>query len=239
MKALVCIHGFGGLRTKDFDFLRSQCEKDGLTYFDFAMYDRTARPDWRQWVRCAYRKVKSVCEQGYEVTLLGFSMGGVIAGYLASRLPIQRVVLVAPAYFYLGIDSGGRYLKRLGKMGMKEPQEMTTFINARWLDVRYVYEFVKLIGVLRQSVKELNKPVLIIQASKDDIVPTYASRYAMRKVPHLYKQRCLMEGGNHEVLNDERLGREAYLQIRSFMEETAAMPIQRDESDIAVSNELW
>ncbi|MXQ73518.1 alpha/beta fold hydrolase [Clostridiaceae bacterium DONG20-135] len=230
MKALVCIHGFGGLRIKDFDYLRDQCREDGLPYFDFNMYDQTECPDWRLWVKRAYREVQSVCEQGYEVTLLGFSMGGVIAGYLASRLPVQRVVLVAPAYFYLGIDSSCRYLKKLGRMGAKDAREMNAFIQARWLSAQYVFEFIKLTGVLRQAVKEIDKPVLLIQASKDDIVPPYASRYAMRKIPHQNKQCCMIEGGNHEILNDKRLGREAYLQIAAFMGESAMLYNQRDIS---------
>lgn len=218
MKALVCIHGFGGLRTKDFDYLRTRCHEDAIAYFDFNIYDMKAYPNWRTWVKNAYRNVKEICDQGYEVTLLGFSMGGVIAGYLASRLPIHKLVLVAPAYFYFGISSGCRYISRLTGMGIRDVRALSDFVHARWLDVHYVTAFVELVAVLRSSVNDISIPVLILQASHDDIVPLYASRYAMHKIPHTNKQRCLFDGGNHEILNDEKLGEAVYLQIREFME---------------------
>lgn len=81
-RVLIAIHGFGRRKQEDFHYLKTMCEADsGLEYRCFDLYDEDKNEkEWLVWVARANQEVTAYLEKGYEVTLLGFSMGGVIAG---------------------------------------------------------------------------------------------------------------------------------------------------------------
>ncbi|MFQ8581832.1 MAG: hypothetical protein ACLSA6_04460 [Holdemania massiliensis] len=45
--------------------------------------------------------------------MLGFSMGGVIAAFLASFLAVDKLVLVAPAFEYMSLETVSRLIPQI------------------------------------------------------------------------------------------------------------------------------
>ncbi len=60
--------------------------------------------------------VRTQCARKLPVYLVGFSMGGVIASWLASRYPIEKLALIAPAFTYLDLGKAAGYLKKGTRM---------------------------------------------------------------------------------------------------------------------------
>lgn len=214
---IVAIHGFGGLRCRDFDAFASIVKEEGIEFYTFELFDGIREPDWTSWVERAYRGVKYYTQR-YEVILMGFSMGGVIAGYLASRLPIKKLILVSPAYYYIGIDNAYRYIKKMAAIASEGEAEIIQYIEERFLDSDYVKEFIKLIHYLRHQAKSITIPTLILQGTKDEIVPVLSSWKMYQDIASKQKERYLIDRGTHEILRNPLHAHQAYIHIMNFLE---------------------
>lgn len=69
------------------------------------MYDLNNPNDanYKDWVQRCEAKLSLAIKENPNVILIGFSMGGVIASYLASIYKVQSLILCAPAFEYLDI----------------------------------------------------------------------------------------------------------------------------------------
>lgn len=213
---IIGIHGFGKLRQDDFELMKKLMKEHHLEFHDFELFDGENKADWNTWIRIAYREIKSYCDD-YEVILLGFSMGGVIATYLAGVLPIKKLILAAPAFYYIGFDSGYRYSKFCRAKASEGDHALQDYLRTRFLPSQYLKQFLQLVHYLRISSKRITQPILIMQGTHDEIVPLFASRYVYHQVKSKSRQRILIYQGTHEFLRDEICGREAMDLILNFI----------------------
>ena len=103
---IITIHGYGRRRRNEFDNFAAWGKQDGFDIIQFDMYDLFDEQDhdWMQWVSRAKEVVDSYRDSGRDIYLAGFSMGGVIASYLAVVCPVKRLLLLAPAFSYMNVD---------------------------------------------------------------------------------------------------------------------------------------
>ena len=95
---IITIHGYGRRRSHEMDNLAAWAKDERFTVIQFDLYDLFDEEDCdpKQWLARAEAVVKTHCAGKQPVYLLGFSMGGVIASWLASRYPIKKLALIAP-----------------------------------------------------------------------------------------------------------------------------------------------
>lgn len=103
---IITIHGYGRRRSNEFDNFAQWGQQDGFDIVQFDMYDLFDEQDhdWMQWVSRAKEVVDSYKDSGRDIYLAGFSMGGVIASYLAVVCSVKRLLLLAPAFSYMNVD---------------------------------------------------------------------------------------------------------------------------------------
>ncbi|MEG2410787.1 MAG: YqiA/YcfP family alpha/beta fold hydrolase [Erysipelotrichaceae bacterium] len=213
---IIGIHGFGRMRKEDFDFISIEMEKEQIKFYRFELFDEIKKPNWQAWVKTAYREIKPLCKE-YDVILMGFSMGGVIATYLSRLLPIKKLILISPAFYYFGLDSGYRYTKRMIKMMLSKDDSFQHYIDERVLDAAHLKEFMKLVHYLRSSMKEVELPTLILQGSADEVIPVMTSKIVFHKIKSNDKQRILIEDGYHEFIRNKDYGGNAMPFIIDFI----------------------
>ena len=100
-KALLMLHGFSSspavfrlmyTQLQEYDFIYAPLlPGHGVTLQQFA---RTAR---NQWVHSAKQCFKEIYPSYQQIDVLGLSLGGLLACHLAQELPVNRLVLLAPA----------------------------------------------------------------------------------------------------------------------------------------------
>ena len=118
-KVIITIHGFGKNVQHEFDPLAKHIDKKKYQIIQFDMYEPYDPHDdnYETWIKKAEEKIHEYKDQ--EIILLGFSMGGVIASYLASIYHVRSLILVAPAFQYLDLanitNHGIKIVKNLAK----------------------------------------------------------------------------------------------------------------------------
>ncbi len=212
---LVEFIGFGDMRQQNFGYLQAWVKGKDYELLTFDLYEMEAHPDWIDWVKKAVKVMQGIDFTKYQVTLLGFSMGGVIASYLSTKFPIQKLILIAPAFKLYGVR---QVLKYCHEFNFKEENFVKLPQRDRVL-MEYSVELVKLINTLKPYQKKIQVPLLVIQGTADDVVPVSAGMQTVHVTAQRQKRLYLIPDGPHELLEDERYGRETFAMIDMYMTE--------------------
>lgn len=160
--------------------------------------------DWVRTAEAAYFNLRESCDTIY---LIGFSMGGVIAGYLASKYKVDRLVLLSPAAYYIS--------PKLMLMDILEMMKalFTGKITDHALWQRYkrklkatplgmTAEFRRLVRRLRPYFKNVKTPTLIMHGEKDGMVPRKSAEFIHKTIQSDEKRLHFLKGSKHIVCHD-------------------------------------
>lgn len=170
------------------------------------------------WIETAETELKEMMETCDEVYVIGFSMGGMIAAYLAAHYEIDRLVLLSTARKYISFRRLSRYIGQLigeSFKGTLDDNELYTHYRSKMKMVpfRANIEFMKLVNETRRHLHDVESPVLIAQGKQDMIVPSSAATHLDEEISSEFKETILFEQSNHliclgndkPVLNDKVL----------------------------------
>lgn len=197
---IVAIHGFGVRRSVELIPLKNYFTARGYTVETPTLFDQTDLTDTDPalWIERAETVVAQAIGRGERVWLVGFSMGGVIASHLASIYPVERLVLLAPAFDYVSTrlvklkaqEIVDDLLKR-AKPNSEYPPLPETF-NAVFRDV---------IARCSPDVAKVQCPVLLMHGTDDEVIPLRSSEGAYAKIPHDRKRLLILKGVQHRILD--------------------------------------
>lgn len=175
-KAIVIIHGFTG-NLYDNEYLMNYLEDD--MFFDVYAEtlpghdkDRFSKADVDDWKNAVDSMINRLVDRGYKsIYVIGHSMGGVLASYVASRHPeIKKLVLINAAFDYLNVkqnkeDIKEKALNKYSNLWQKLIRTSPTMIN----------EFRKLVDEGQEFLKDINCDTLILRSLEDGIIPREAA----------------------------------------------------------------
>ena len=107
-KAILIIHGFAG-GTYDEEELANYLELNrNFDVYQFTLpgHDKNiGKVKYEEWIESSENQVKWLISKGYNnIYLIGHSMGGVIASYIATKYSeIKKLVLAAPSFQYFSV----------------------------------------------------------------------------------------------------------------------------------------
>lgn len=133
---------------------------------------------WREWLAKAEEEAEALSRRCQSFSVVGFSMGGLLAAYIANRYPVERVVLLNAAVIYL---SPLRYLTYF--LEKFRSRDLAHFRRAARIPRSAVREFIKLSSALRREFRYVRQPTLICQSGRDQIVHPHSARYLQRVIP--------------------------------------------------------
>ncbi len=141
--------------------------------------------EWNTFAEDAVKEMLAVCE---EVYVIGFSMGGIIAGYLTAKYPIKKLVLLSAAAKYINIgqlarDMGGLLKDYLN--GNASENEMYKRYKEKIVKtpLKATWQFRSLVSANTKLLKEIHVPVFIAQGRLDGIVPVKSAAFLYRNIP--------------------------------------------------------
>ena len=216
---LYCVHGFGARRSIELDPLKTYFETRGHQVVCVDLYDQLNEQDTNpeEWFKRAQDGLSSLVEQKQRVWLVGFSMGGVIASKLATLYPVERVVLLAPAFDYVTLQTVKEVAESVARTIIKKPKINMSIYPP--LPTSFTTAFRSIIATYKDSINEVDQPILFLHGSADEVIPVRSSENAYAKVPHEMKLLLIIHGLTHRILDDERLNQDILKIIDDFFNE--------------------
>lgn len=211
-RAILIIHGFAG-GTYDQENLANYLElNQSFDVFQFTLpgHDKNlSKVDHNEWILAGEEQIKWLIKNGYnKIYLIGHSMGGVIATYLAAKYKqVKKLVLGAPAFQYLNVVKEDLNITKSLKIAPKVIKDYgTDEIIARLLKLNasVIKEFMDLVKEYYEYPKEINCPILIMQGKDDNLVPVSSSEYVYNEVKSEYKKLVLIDGVTHDLFRSNR-----------------------------------
>ncbi|HLS65844.1 MAG TPA: alpha/beta fold hydrolase [Pseudogracilibacillus sp.] len=138
--------------------------------------------EWLDEAEEAFNMLEETCETIY---VIGFSMGGMIAAYLAAKKSVDKLVLLAPARRYISFKYLTKEIVEMIGDGMKGKLEendlyVQTVNKLGDVPIKANIEFMKLVNYTKKYLDDISAPVFIAQGKKDEMVP-YQTVYTLEK----------------------------------------------------------
>ena len=222
-KAVLIIHGFAG-GTYDEEKLANFLERHAkLDVYSFTLPGHKKRTfktvKYQEWIKESEDMLNRLINYGYkDIYLIGHSMGGVIATYLASKYKrVKKLVLAAPAFNYLVANDESNAIEKM-KKGMDaiknndKDEILTRFLK---LPLTSINEFVKLVKKYKKSYLEVKIPVLIVQGDMDTLVPLESSLNIYEELLSKKKKIVILKNITHDIFRED--SEEAFLEIEKFL----------------------
>lgn len=216
LPVIYAVHGYGVRRTIELDPLRSFFEAKGHQVVCVPLFDPLDEldNDPELWFKRAEDGLIELIRQSREVWLVGFSMGGVIASRLASKYPVKRLVLLAPAFEYLTLQTVKNVAEGAVRILVNKPRTSSETMTV--LPDSFAPAFRSIIAQHKDAIAEVTQPVLFLHGSTDEVIPVRSSVNASAKVPHDRKLVLILDGVLHRILDDPLKGSDALILIEDF-----------------------
>lgn len=214
--AILLIHGFVG---GNYDFGNLPNELSIIKNFDIFTFtlpghDKVIVKDikFEEWINEAKKQIEFLINHKYKkIYIIGHSMGGVIATYLASIYPqVKKLILVAPAFGYFSFKDGkidikdfNNTLKNLPEFFKEENFEklLSRIIKT---PIATMLEFTKLVSEYKNTIEKINCELLIIHGDKDKVVPKEAIDFAHNNSKTKTNILINVKNANHDCFNSKR-----------------------------------
>ena len=212
-KAVLVIHGFaGGVYDEEklINYLQLNKSFDVFSYTLPGHEKNLSKVNYEDWMDKSIEQVEWLIQNNYKtIYVIGHSMGGVIASFLATKYKqIKKIVLAAPAFEYLQVKQDNINLIK----NIKEtPSIIKTYsfeeVLSRLLklNIGAVKEFRKLVKTYYDCPRNIDIPILILQGTNDKIVPISSSTYVYESVKSKAKKLVIINGATHDIFKDRKI----------------------------------
>lgn len=210
-KAVLIIHGFAG-GTYDQERLANFLETSlKLDVYSFTLPGHEKRTfktaKYQEWIKASEDMVEMLIGQGYKsIYLVGHSMGGVIATYLAGKYKeVKKLVLAAPVFNYLVAEDQASVVDKF-KSGINmvinndRDEVFTRFLK---LPISSFNEFAKLVEKYKYAYKNIYIPTLVLQGDKDTLVPLKSSEEVFLNIPSKNKKFVILDNYTHDIFREK------------------------------------
>lgn len=216
-EAVLLIHGYTGT-PRDMHYLSERLAATGRAVAvprlpgagtDMADISRTDRKLWRRRVFDSWQDLRA---RYSKVSVAGYSMGGLLALDLASRVNLERVTLLAPAILLSNPVVGltpllapfARLLPEIETGWTPEEGDDETDIELGrryWSkrDIPSLAQLKLLQSATRRRLRRIKAPVMAIISSGDNSVPTRVIATLERGLPQGLQRSLVVEKCGHDV----------------------------------------
>lgn len=159
---------------------------------------------YQQWIEHAESELKKLIQICDEVYVIGFSMGGMIASYLAAKYPVDKLVLLSAAAYYVNPKQMASEMKSMlidtfkGNLLNNELfQRYKRKIKAT--PITATLQFRRLVSSIKPILPQVEVPTLIAQGECDGIVPPKSAEYLYRTINAKTKRLTYIKDSNHHI----------------------------------------
>lgn len=164
--------------------------------------------NYHQWIDHAETELKKLIQTCEIVYVIGFSMGGLIASFLAANYPVDKLILLSAAAYYINPRQLAADIKKImmdtfnGKLRDNElfqryKRKITETPLAATMQFRQLVSFIK------PLLHQVEVPTLIAQGECDGIVPPKSAEYLYRTIGANQKKLTYIKHSKHHICHCE------------------------------------
>ncbi len=206
------IHGYGGspytmidyakkFEAKGYSVCCPRLPGHGTNELDF---QNVTMENWLQSIYDHYlefnKKVKTIY-------VIGFSMGGILASFLAYMFDIKKLALISTPYDFDKKMKNLKILRKFKKVIKTEKSNTKKYKNqVNYENIYYtksLYQLYRLIKFYRRFIKKIKSDVIIVQSEKDDAVSFNSPQKIYNKVDSFNKKLQYVKDSNHVIPLDK------------------------------------
>ncbi|SOC18515.1 esterase/lipase [Ureibacillus xyleni] len=156
------------------------------------------------WLMDAEICYRNLAKKVDEVIVIGFSMGGVIALYLAKRYKVKKLVLLSAAAKYIAPAQLLKDLRIIAEDAirgqLKDNELFKRYENKlKNVPVSSTVQFMKIVRQVEPYIRTIHVPTFIVQGQADGIVPFATAQYLFDELPSQEKYLFYSEKGKHHI----------------------------------------
>jgi len=205
-KAIFIIHGFTG-NLYDNEYLMNYLEYDR----EFDVYaktlpghnrDRFCDAKYTDWVWFVDKEIDYLVSLGYRtIYVVGHSMGGVLASYVASRhKEVKKLVLINAAFDYINLKQN-----KLDIITNKDFSKYNHLLEKLLrTSIGFFIEFTKLVKKHKSVLSDVTCETLVLQSDGDEIIPFETGAEIYEKLNTNKKYLTTIRDCSHVALVTER-----------------------------------
>lgn len=205
-KAVLLIHGLAG-GTYDLENLTNFLQIHNFDTFTFTLpgHDYKRKVTKEDWINSCEEELKLIIKSGYkEIYVVGHSMGGILAAYLASKHKnVKKVVLAAAAFKHVMSDNNIKNTLKKSPEIIKSYSLSVVIDRLNKLHPSCLKEFLELVNEKQDVLKKVKCPIMIVQGMDDDLVPPSTAFMIFNKVNSKIKKLVLCDNCNHHIFKSE------------------------------------
>ena len=223
-KAVLIIHGFAG-GTYDEESIANYLELKGFDVYSFTLpgheksfFNKVTKEDW---INSVKEHLEMLIKNKYKnIYVIGHSMGGVLATYLAVNYKeVKKIILAAPAFKYLTFEEDNfnfiNALKNSPQL-FKDYEKDEIISRILHFKTSVIKEFMQLVDESQELPSKIKCPVLIIHGDKDIIVPLKSSKYIYHIIPVKNKHLMVLKDVNHDIFKSNKTN-EVCIAVEKFL----------------------
>lgn len=222
------IHGFtgGSFEVRPFmNYLKLHTDWDvqlvKLPGHDISLELRqVSASSWLMEAELAYRNLQKEVDH---VMVVGFSMGGLIALYLALRYPVDKLILLSAAARYISPRHLMGDLSTVLTEKVVKRYPPNTFYHLYDYKLTHtplhaIREFLKIVKTVEPYYDLITTPVCIVQGKKDGVVPHTSAQYLFDRLGSEKKEIIYSDCGKHHICYSDDCD-EWFSKVLCFMRE--------------------
>lgn len=156
------------------------------------------------WMMEAELALKKLRKRVDRVVVVGFSMGGLIAMYLALRYPVAKLVLLSAAAKYISSRVLLDDIRIVATESVTRKYKPNTFYHLydyklTHTPLRAIFEFLKIVKMVKPYYKNIETPVCIVQGERDGIVPFSTANHLYEELGSKSKLLITSPTGKHHI----------------------------------------
>ncbi|WKA59084.1 alpha/beta fold hydrolase [Planococcus shenhongbingii] len=227
---VLCIHGFTGgpYEVQPFaDFIEKQTDWIVKVptlpgHGEILSLRRMKAEHWMMEAELALRELKKEADR---IIIVGFSMGGLIAMYLALRYKVDRLVLLSAAAKYISAKQLLEEIKETMADAVKRKLKDNEFFQQYKYKLTHTpifstAEFLKVLKTIEPYYQQIKVPVCIVQGRKDGIVPVSSADHIYNSVGSDEKHIIHSESGKHLICYSDDCD-DWFMKVLGFMKKGA------------------
>ncbi len=178
---------------------------------------------YQQWLDAAEDELKVLINTCDKIYVIGFSMGGMIASFLAANYRVDKLVLLSAAAYYIHPRQLAEDIRTIMKDlfgGQLAGNKLFFHYRRKVMEtpMSAVIEFRKLVSSIRPILPSISTPTFIAQGESDGIVPPKSAEYLYHTIGSSQKKLSLIRNSKHLICYcDEK--EEVFLQVLKFLQE--------------------